>query len=448
MIQKYKMATKTNAGGEEGPHVISAKTSTTKHYTSKKARTGHQIPEEILNNKDINDAILQLPSNYNFEIHKTLWRIKSLEAKRVALQFPEGLLIFACTIADIIERFTDAETLIMGDVTYGACCVDDFTARALDADMMVHYGHSCLIPINATESINMLYVFVDIKIDTIHFIETIQLNFKVGTSLAFVSTIQFVAALQASCSQLKDKYKIQVPQSKPLSPGEILGCTAAQLQEVDAVIYLGDGRFHLEAIMIANPSIKAYRYDPYSKVFSQEYYETERMHSIRQSAIAKARNAKKFGLILGTLGRQGAPKVLQHLEERIKSCGLEHILVLLSEIFPDKLKLFKDVDAWVQVACPRLSIDWGFAFDKPLLTPYEASVVLKDVEWQETYPMDYYSNSGLGAWTVNNEAHRPARPARKTKKTTVRVTSSPQECGGTNQQNSDSCCKVNSDVVK
>lgn len=32
----------------------------------------------------------------------------------------------------------------MGDVTYGACCVDDFTARALGADLMVHYGHSCL----------------------------------------------------------------------------------------------------------------------------------------------------------------------------------------------------------------------------------------------------------------------------------------------------------------
>ena len=32
----------------------------------------------------------------------------------------------------------------MGDVTYGACCVDDFTARALDCDLMIHYGHSCL----------------------------------------------------------------------------------------------------------------------------------------------------------------------------------------------------------------------------------------------------------------------------------------------------------------
>lgn len=41
-------------------------------------------------------------------------------------------------------RFTKAEVMVMGDVTYGACCVDDFTARALGVDFLVHYGHSCL----------------------------------------------------------------------------------------------------------------------------------------------------------------------------------------------------------------------------------------------------------------------------------------------------------------
>lgn len=42
----------------------------------------------------------------------------------------------------------------------------------------------------------MLYVFVDIKIDTSHFLETIRFNFTAGTSLAFVSTIQFVSTVQ------------------------------------------------------------------------------------------------------------------------------------------------------------------------------------------------------------------------------------------------------------
>jgi len=52
---------------------------------------------------------------------------------------------------------------------------------------------------------------------------------------------------------------VKVPQEKPLSPGEILGCTSPKVSDADCLIYLGDGRFHLESIMIANPELAAYR---------------------------------------------------------------------------------------------------------------------------------------------------------------------------------------------
>ncbi|MEQ2221876.1 Diphthamide biosynthesis protein 1, partial [Ilyodon furcidens] len=104
--------------------------------------------------------------------------------------------VTALIIASVFHRFTETDTIIMGDVTYGACCVDDFTARALGADFMVHYGHSCLIPIDSTAGIKMLYVFVDIQMDNAHFLDTVKFNFNPGQSLALVSTIQFVAALQ------------------------------------------------------------------------------------------------------------------------------------------------------------------------------------------------------------------------------------------------------------
>ena len=82
---------------------------------------GNRIPAEILEDSQLIQDTSILPSNYNFEIPKTIWRIKSLQAKRVALQLPEGLTMFATTLADIIEKHTGAETVIMADVTYGAC---------------------------------------------------------------------------------------------------------------------------------------------------------------------------------------------------------------------------------------------------------------------------------------------------------------------------------------
>ncbi|XP_030318397.1 2-(3-amino-3-carboxypropyl)histidine synthase subunit 1 isoform X3 [Calypte anna] len=267
---------------------------------------------------------------------------------------------------------------------------------------------SLSVPIDATQGLKMLYVFVDIKIDTSHFLETICFNFAAGTSLALVSTIQFVSTVQAVSQELRSQYKVCVPQCKPLSPGEILGCTSPRLtQDTDAIIYLGDGRFHLESIMIANPGIPAYRYDPYSKVFSQEHYGHEDMRRARQDAIRTATTARCWGLILGTLGRQGSLGILQHLESRLRALGRPFVRVLLSEIFPSKLQLFPEVDAWVQIACPRLSIDWGQAFSKPLLTPYEAAVALRDVEWQQPYPMDFYASQSLGPWTVNHASKRP-----------------------------------------
>lgn len=318
-------------------------------------------------------------------------------------------------ISDIIKRFTDADTVIMGDVTYGACCIDDYTAKALGADLLVHYGHSCLIPVDQTVGIKVLYIFVDIKIDALHFIDSVRLNFDKSQKLAFVSTIQFVATLHAAAKELRDNgYDITVPQSKPLSAGEILGCTSPKFDANTALIYLGDGRFHLESAMISNPTVHAYKYDPYEKKFTEEHYGHNQMRKNRKNAIDASANAKRIGLILGTLGRQGSCKVLEYLQSRINYYKREAVIILLSEIFPKKLSLFDDIDAFVQVACPRLSIDWGTSFDKPLLTPYELSIVLGDAKWklneseiiaQESYPMDFYASKSLGYWTPN---HKPA----------------------------------------
>ncbi|KAJ3127739.1 Diphthamide biosynthesis protein 1 [Nowakowskiella sp. JEL0407] len=356
-----------------------------------------------------------LPQNYSFEIFKSIHQLRLHKAKHVALQFPEGLLMFSLTIADILETFTGVETLVMGDVTYGACCIDDFTARALDCDFMIHYGHSCLIPIDVTK-IKTLYVFVDIKIDSSHFESTLAANFPANSTLSLISTIQFTATVHSVKNNLITRgFNVLIPQSKPLSGGEVLGCTSPMLSKsanCDAIVYLGDGRFHLESMMISNPDVPAFKYDPYSKIFSREEYDFKKMKRIRQGQIDIARTTKNFttrvanyGIILGTLGRQGSLKVLEYLQQRLLDAGKSVVVVLLSEIFPSKLELFEEsIDVWVQIACPRLSIDWGYAFKKPLLTPYELVTSIEDqsIEDVDYYPMDFYSKDSLGPWTPNH----------------------------------------------
>lgn len=417
-----------------------------------------QVKRVIRREKPVHDPLLEqwassrLPTNYNFELQKLIQRVRSSGATRVCLQLPEGLFRFAPVLADAVQTFAEAEALVMGDVTYGACCVDDFGAALNHCQLLIHFAHSCLVPIDQLlDNVRALYVFVDIRFDLWHCVQTLRRNFvdrsidesierirsgsidvsspqttvecadnaaRPMNRLALGASIQFVASLQPLARELKSfGFDVKIAQSKPLSPGEVLGCTAARLPDsIDALVFVCDGRFHLEALMIANPHVPAFfRYDPYSKKLLRESYDQKRMLRNRQSAIQTTTRLIRdqtrrpvIGLLLGTLGHQGSPKVLNALRDRLrKQAGhCESLLVLAAEVTSDLLNSFEDsVDAWVQISCPRLSIDWAHdVLQKPLLNPFEFSCALDpDFILLDQYPMDFYASHSAGDWTPNHK---------------------------------------------
>lgn len=82
----------SNVNGSEKTDVVivKAKPERRVYKGTARSRTIHKIPQSILDDPQINEAIEALPKNYNFEIHKTIWRVREMKAKRVALQMPEG----------------------------------------------------------------------------------------------------------------------------------------------------------------------------------------------------------------------------------------------------------------------------------------------------------------------------------------------------------------------
>lgn len=168
--------------------------------------------------------------------------------------------------------------------------------------------------------------------------------------------------------------------------GETLGCTAPVIPACDALVFVADGRFHLEAAMIRNPSLKAYRYDPYSKILSIETYDTVAMKHQRwlsskyveqfcvlfimrfwnRSAIEKSRSCTNFGIVLGiftyktiecfeglfliptpvtgTLGRQGNNALFEKMKLKAENKGKNVFLFLMAELNPAKLALFSFID--------------------------------------------------------------------------------------------------------
>ncbi|KAI3632119.1 hypothetical protein MIR68_009955 [Amoeboaphelidium protococcarum] len=532
---------------ENSNQVVAVQTRPQKVFTaSKKVNMmvkSSKIPQSILECSELNDSIRRLlPQTYNFEIHKCIHQIRSTpqRSQRIGLQLPEGLQMFAMALSAIFTQYLYydydgndnnntgqdvtkddddddrvVDVVVLADVTYGACCIDDFTASALGCDVLIHYGHSCLVPITATSLVRkVIYVFVDIRFDITHFQRTFNRHFidsqiingsssthgdtksdqvrhnsegigesnnsKRKSRVVLVGTIQFASSLHLIAEQMAEYCHVIIPQARPLSRGEILGCTSPTLngignkssqdggsgndkddERIDLIIYIGDGRFHLESMMIANPQYldRFYKYDPYECKFTKEGYEYVQMTSMRRDAIEQARSMTTavstsqsnsdekqqlpvWALLVGTLGRQGSPAVVKHLKQKIKMRGYRCVQILISEVSIDKLKQFEDkVDVFVQTSCPRLSIDWGYLFPKPLLTPYEATVALMEPgeyrqsrpSWMkcqsqskqqqlssqqesqscgnkgeisckpgDNYPMDFYAKDSLGPWTPNH----------------------------------------------
>jgi 2-(3-amino-3-carboxypropyl)histidine synthase len=83
---------------------------------------------------------------YDFEIEKVVKEINKKKAKRVGLQFPEGLKTYALDIAREIEERTGTQSVIYVDPVYGACDIKEREARLLGLDIVVHYGHTDLAP--------------------------------------------------------------------------------------------------------------------------------------------------------------------------------------------------------------------------------------------------------------------------------------------------------------
>jgi 2-(3-amino-3-carboxypropyl)histidine synthase len=241
-----ELSTNLDGGGHEnnGKHA--------KVKESAKIMLQNTLPESITGDLELNTAIrTRLPAHYNFEVQKTLHMIRQHSVRRVALQLPEGLQMFATTLCELLEQHAykndpsrrRLRTVIQADVTYGACCIDDYTALALGCDLLVHYGHSCLVPITTTQ-IRTLYVFVDIQFQLPHLIDSLRLNFppKTTRKIAMVATIQFSSSLQQIKRLMLEECgyeQVDIPQIRPLSPGEILGCTSPRLpNDIDLCLYV------------------------------------------------------------------------------------------------------------------------------------------------------------------------------------------------------------------
>lgn len=332
-------------------------------------------------------------SSFDLEENRLKKEIVEKGAKKVLLQLPEGLKFQATRLASIIEE-AGATPLILAEPCYGACDLALEEAKALKADLIVHYGHSPLI---LQSEVPTLYLPAKAKIRIMPTIRKASQFLENWNKIGLVTTVQHVHVLEKVRKALLDAGKVVVigDASKTASSGQVLGCDFSNAQaiaeEVEAFLFFGGGRFHAIGVALSTgkPVVIA---DPYLKQAYQLKDEVNRILRQRWASISKARKAENFGILIGLkVGQRRFKKALE-IKKKLEETDKKAFLVALREITPERLMQFPSIDAYVNTACPRLSLDDAPRFKKPLLTPRELQVMLGELSWEEVCRKGWFEN--------------------------------------------------------
>ncbi len=319
------------------------------------------------------------------DLDKVIRKINSKNVKNVGLQFPEGLKMQAINIAHSIEEECDVNVIISGDPCFGACDVSDYKMKD-SVDLIIHFGHT---PLPIRYEIPTLFIEAFANVDVKKDLKKCLESLKDYNRVALVTTTQHLHLLNEMKDFLEDNGKeVVLGSSKSTRKGQVLGCNFSSIKNLDADVYLfiGSGNFHPLGIYLFTKS-PVYALDPYNNELREMTDYADRILRIRFARITKAREAKKWGIIVSSKEGQYRLELAKEIKKLLKDSGMEGYIIMLDNVNPDVLLPYFDLDAFIVTACPRIAIDDSQMYKKPLITPQELEIVLDKRQW-ENYQLD------------------------------------------------------------
>jgi 2-(3-amino-3-carboxypropyl)histidine synthase len=320
---------------------------------------------------------------FDLEEERVKQEILKLGAKRVLIQFPEGLKPEAPRIAKIIEKF-GVLPIVSADPCYGACDLATAEAESLGVDLIVHYGHSKLVKY---ERVPTVYVEARATLNINTAVEKALPMLEKWHKIGLATTVQHVQTLDEVRETLILAGKtVAIGDTRRLSyPGQVIGCDYSNAisiaKDVEAFLFVGGGLFHAlgVALSTSKPTIVV---DPYDNTAFSVDKEAEKIFKQRWASIEEARKGKNFAVLVGLKPGQKRLEEALQIKQKLEENGKTAYLFAVKDITPEVLMEFPTIDAFVNTACPRISLDDAVKFKKPVLTANEALVVVDKLSWE------------------------------------------------------------------
>lgn len=359
---------------------------------------GFSTNDQLVFEREINSQTDELKINNEddlrsvFELDRCVKWIKDNHLSSVSLQFPDSLLQFAPQVASNIQNHlgADKRVSILGDTSYGECCVDEVAAEHVGADSIIHFGHTCLTP---TQRLPVLQVFTVLKVEPSDLVDKIQSELRPPEDqrvLVFYD-VQYHRRLQ----EMMDPPTCVSLCPPPVDGGPTedggLKCGRVVFPGPDpwAIVYVGNNDRYETMLRLSFPDCsKIYNYVPCKRMLLSSGPSISRQLMKRYALVEKAKDADRIGILVGTLGAANYADMIDRVRATITKSGRRAYTFLVGKPNVAKLANFPEIDVFVLVACPENCVS-GSIFDsvdffKPVISPYELDIALnKNREWGE-----------------------------------------------------------------
>jgi 2-(3-amino-3-carboxypropyl)histidine synthase len=318
----------------------------------------------------------------DFEEEKLFAELKKRKPKKILVQLPEGIKTKAVDLQKKITKL-GIEVIFSGETAWGGCCIAVDEAKKFDCDLIVHFGHAQFI----RSDFPILYIEMKDILNLEPILKKSLTNLKKYKTIGLSYSVQHMHDAEKIIDfYKKNGHEVSINTRKGFVayPGHIIGCEYSGLKDiqnkVDAFVIIGN-RFHsIGAALAVNKPV--FLVDVYNDEVSDMEDFKEKLIRQRAVSIDKLKQAKSVGIIVEMkMGQRfGSPKdLIKKFEKNEK----EAILISMNEISVDKIANFYNIDAFVELACPRIAVDDFKKYPKPILTYKEALVALGEKSWEE-----------------------------------------------------------------
>ncbi|MGD0395846.1 MAG: diphthamide biosynthesis enzyme Dph2 [Nitrososphaerales archaeon] len=310
-----------------------------------------------------------------------------IEAKRpavVVVNAPGGLLRQTKDMMERVREKYGVTCILAGDSCFGICDTADDEVRKLHADLALHIGHNAAI--EATGD----HTYLIDAVDDVEFEEVVETAVPILTPykrLGLATFSQHLHQLGPVKRRLEQKgFSVRIgKQNNLMMEGQIFGCDFSTSQplrdEVDAFVFLGESEFHAVGLALATAK-PTFMLDPYMNEVTDMRAEAEERKRRVVLAVYKALDARVIGVITGLKEGQKMLDRSKWISKRLEMNGRKVVQIALRDVTPELLAPHREIEAFVQTACPRISID-GFNFDRPVLSIPQADALVALMEGRE-----------------------------------------------------------------